>query len=1150
MISSRLAFFGVVFYLVSVDAIKLTYHIKEEQPNATLIGNIANDSNLRDFVSDEEFTRIQYSFLSQGNPYTQLFTVRNDTADLLVAKRIDRDVLCSFLETCLISIECVAKSNIGSFFLKIQLEIIVVDINDNSPEFVSDSAKLDISEGTPVGEEFSLPSAVDRDADVSYSVQSYQLISLDSGNNPFVLKTSVGKDNKVAVAIQLKDALDRETVDSYNFTLLAKDGGQPPKNGTLSLTVTVADLNDNYPVFEHAAYAVNISENTTASSVIVHLSATDKDIGPNGIVSYHFAARQPGSVLKLFELNPKTGNLHVKQSLEHEAGKSLTLQVEARDQGRPSKTSVTEVEVSVFDTHNDPPEIHINVFSSSGMAEISEFSEIGRVVAHIAVQDPDSGVNGIVQCSLTAEHFQLRGLDVDEYKVILVKLVDRESSDRHNVTVSCQDKGHPPIRVSANFIVKVLDENDNPPRFPLSTYYASIEENKPKGHIITQVKATDSDSGDNARISYSLLGNAGFQFVVDNEGRLKSNRSFDREEYSQIVAKVLAVDHGSVRLTATATVIITIKDVNDNPPVFSESIFYMSVPEGSPLGTPVGRLNASDGDENENAILMFQRDPFTDPKMPFVVYADGAVKTGDNLDRELQSRYEFRVEVADLGKPPLTSTARVVITVDDVNDHDPFIVFPNSSNNTISIPHTLAINTAFTEIVAYDLDDGLNQKLLFYVEGGNGSKLFRIGPTSGIIFVDAPFKESDINIYNLVVVTRDQGSPQRASQVELYIDVYYGNATMSPAPWHSSVNIITAFVLVGVTLLLGVAVVSAICLMRRNDRQRRNYSAKAEEQKVIANMKLYEGNRASLAKTSSDRLSDTDSEKKKKEVSFSLDEDNNISLSSSGFERGTETTDSLFTIPEDPSHEQSNKSGHRMGGNPFTSFQVHSSKDFVTNFRVNDDSGSDLSGDVSVSDSGKGCSDVEIQSHGGSSNVMENPDPCPSVPQKYHQPAYQQCKSSPVSFSTFYGSSPSPSLVISDVSTAPNVPKHRPSSQCLNSDSHKSAAPNYSVLHQNYLNAQRQNSSYRPHPRDPSYPNRDINGTYVKLKSHPHESEYMDMATPRVSGNCYHDDTTSEMTSAWDDATTTTSGSYTVDADELCDEIDKLFFSQCQDVIV
>ena len=901
MISSRLTFLSVLLYVTGGDAIKLTYHIKEEQPNATLIGNIANDSNLRDFVSDDEFARIQYSFLSQGNPYTQLFTVRNDTADLLVATRIDRDLLCSFLETCVLSMECVAKSNIGSFFLKIQLDIIVVDINDNSPQFVSDSAKLDISEGTPIGTEFSLPSAVDKDADVNYSVQSYQLMPLDSGSNPFVLKTSMGKDNKVAVAIQLKDALDRETVDSYNFTLLAKDGGEPPRNGTISLTVRITDLNDNYPVFEHASYAVNISENTTVSSVILQLSATDKDAGPNGIVSYHFAARQPGSVLRLFDLNPTTGNLHVVQSLEHEAGKSLTLQVEARDQGRPAKTAVAEVEVSVFDTHNDPPEIHINVFSSSGMAEISERSEIGRVVAHIAVQDPDSGRNGIVECSLTAEHFQLRGLDVDEYKVILIKLVDREVLDRHNVTVSCRDQGTPPIRVSASFIVKVLDENDNAPKFPFSTYYASIEENKPKGHVIAHVKATDSDVGENARISYSLLGNSGFQFVVDNDGKLMSNASFDREEYSQIVAKVLAVDHGSVKLTATATVIITIKDVNDNPPVFSESVFYLSVPEESPPGTPVGRLNATDNDENENAIMMFQRDPFTDPKTPFVVYADGTVKTGDRLDRESQNRYEFRVEVTDLGKPPLTSTARVVVVVTDVNDHDPFIVFPNSSNDTISIPHTLSIDTAFTEIVAYDLDEDSNQKLQFYIEGGNGSKLFRIGSTSGIVYVDGDLKESDVSIYNLVVVTRDQGSPQRASQVELYIDVFYGNATATAAPWHSSVNIITAFVLVGVTLLLGVAVVSAICLMRRIDRQRRNYRAKAEEQKVMSNMKLYETSRAPSSKASSDRLSDSDSEKKKKEVSFSLDEDNNISLSSSGFERGTETTDSLFTIPEDPS---------------------------------------------------------------------------------------------------------------------------------------------------------------------------------------------------------------------------------------------------------
>ncbi|KAL8605282.1 hypothetical protein ACOMHN_031222 [Nucella lapillus] len=683
-----------------------------------------------------------------------------------------------------------------------------------------------------------LPTAVDADTGANHSVQNYRLLT---SNSPFRLQTEGdGAGGEINLWLALRQGLDRETIPSYRLLLVARDGGTPVRSGTLTVHVKVGDVNDHAPVWDQGQHAVNVSEVTAINTTIVTLTASDADTGENGVLTYRFTPLQPDNALGLFALHHTTGQLRVARSLDIYAGETYTLEVEARDSGTPFKSARTDVIIRVLDTHNSRPEIILSVFGEDNVSVLSEFSELGRVVAHIAVEDPDKGLNGIVVCQVRADHFQLQAMDVRQYKVILSRPLDREARDTHVVTVRCEDNGSPPLMATRTFTVQIKDENDESPVFTQTLYQANVRESRAGSDVrnvyVTTVTASDRDLGENGRLSYRVLNDPRHEFTIMANGTVLAVRGLDREQGdSQRYLRIVAHDHGKIENSATATLVLHVLDVNDNTPHFTHPspIFYVT--EGASVMSYVGNVSATDDDAEENAIVLFRMHPRYEGRVPFKVITDGVIKTNATLDRELRDRYEFAVVAYDLGRPALSSTVSVTVRVMDENDNSPIFLFPSPHNNTISVPHTLSPNTAVTALSAYDVDVGRNRELVFSRDGRNGTKFFDVTPRSGEVILVRALTEQELGEHVLAVVVHDLGFPtQLANQTLLYIHVYRGNQSALAAGSDSTVfrNTVLVVVMVAVTVVLSVTVVVAMLLMKRNDRQRRLYRAKEEEIKV------------------------------------------------------------------------------------------------------------------------------------------------------------------------------------------------------------------------------------------------------------------------------------------------------------------------------
>uniref|UniRef100_A0A8D2M2Z5 Cadherin domain-containing protein n=1 Tax=Zonotrichia albicollis TaxID=44394 RepID=A0A8D2M2Z5_ZONAL len=295
--------------------------------------------------------------------------------------------MCGESETCSVSFEALVHNPLNVFHVEVSLE----DVNDNAPSFRKAVLDLEIGEWTLAGARFPLEMARDADAG-SNSLLSYQLTSNPSFS--LALKENPGASKQPELV--LEGVLDREKQSSFELVLTAVDGGEPSRSGTIQVRITVADLNDNPPVFSKTLYEARVAENLPAGSLVLQVRATDADVGSNGQVSYSFGD-VPDDVLLLFNIDSDSGEVTTAGPLDFEEKSKYIFGLEARDGG--GLTSHCQVQIYIMDENDNAPEITILSLSSP----VPEDAPTGTVVALLKVRDRDSGENGQVMCELSGE---------------------------------------------------------------------------------------------------------------------------------------------------------------------------------------------------------------------------------------------------------------------------------------------------------------------------------------------------------------------------------------------------------------------------------------------------------------------------------------------------------------------------------------------------------------------------------------------------------------------------------------------------------------------------------------------------------------------------------------------------------------------------
>ncbi|XP_068182502.1 protocadherin alpha-8-like [Antennarius striatus] len=650
----------VAVLLWSVVSAEIRYSLSEEVNEGTVIGNIAKDLG----IDKNTLKARKYRIVSpSADP---LFHVNQNDGILYVSRKIDREEVCAQSSTCLINLKTVLENPLEVHYVEVE----VMDINDHSPVFAEEEKKLDVSESVLPGARFQLKPSRDPDSG-SFSVQKYRL----SLNDHFRLEVKDrGKDGKIPILVVQK-SLDREAAGSHSLVLTAQDGGKPPKSGNMNILINVLDVNDNAPVFTEDVYSVMLNENVPVGTTVIQVNATDLDDGLNGEVIYSFSNSMNQNVLNLFNVNPSTGQVTIKSSIDYEEEDQYVIEIEASDKGFAPLTTEKSVIIKIVDINDNAPEIEVTSFSSS----IPEDSRPGTTVALISVNDLDSGLNGKVICSMDENvPFMLTPSTKDKmYSLVTKSPLDREKQSQYDLTILAKDAGQPPLSSEKTISVVVSDVNDNSPEFSLSPYTFYVTEGNDAGVSVFSVKASDRDENDNALISYHILRDGSkdskitsFLNINSENGEILALKSFDFETLKTFQFQVVATDGGTPSLSSNVTVNVFILDQNDNAPVILYPVSsngsaegVEEIPRNVNAGHLVTKVRAYDADIGYNGWLLFSLQEVTDHSLFGLDRYTGQIRTLRSFTETDEAEHKLVILVKDNGNVSLSATATVIVRV-------------------------------------------------------------------------------------------------------------------------------------------------------------------------------------------------------------------------------------------------------------------------------------------------------------------------------------------------------------------------------------------------------------------------------------------------------------------------------------------------------
>ncbi|GBP84748.1 Protein dachsous [Eumeta japonica] len=648
---------------------------------------------------------------------------------------------------------------------RVPVTIKITDINDNAPEIIDPREDVvSVREEQPPGAEVARIKAIDRDNGENSTVVYSILNERDyDGLNMFSIDSKTG-------VIKTSTVLDHDERSIYRLTVVATDGGKPPKKTIRQLKVEVLDLNDNRPTFTSSSINFKIREDIAIGQIVGVISCCDNEIDENVITenaqkhkSYLLmpltSDYSPGS----FEIDRRTGALVVARQLDREMQDEYRLEVRALDTSatnNPQSSAVT-IKIEIEDVNDNPP----LWLTDPIIVEVSEVTPVGVNVYNFSVIDPDLGPNGEINFKIISSipsATNIFTLDPLTGILTLSSTLNYELTKEYWLVLEATDRAlNLSERMSTAVTVHIIvtDENDNFPIF-VSEQKISVSLNALSGTFY-QALAIDEDSGDNGRISYYISsGNDHTYFSMEYDtGKLSLSKKYaldiGRIRPRQYKLNITASDHGiPFPKQSQMTLIISLQESRNIPPRFAEPYYKTNISEDIRPGSFVIRVTAKSSRNNLTYLI-----PHGVAYGKFIIDEKrGTITTKEKIDREERDVYIFPVYVTDDNTRKSANNfdiTTITINILDVNDNPP--TFKTGSCYPLTVPENNEIEIIHT-VTAIDKDIGANSLLSYSITSGNIGNKFSINVSSGQLTAKALDRETQSR-YILTITAYDHGSP-------------------------------------------------------------------------------------------------------------------------------------------------------------------------------------------------------------------------------------------------------------------------------------------------------------------------------------------------------------------------------------------------------
>lgn len=627
------------------NASSYTVSISEATETGTYIFQLLATS-----ADSAHFSAITYLIVGGDN---NTFQVDSNTGMLTLQAPLDYEVLTS--HQLVVRAESLANPELQT---DVPVEVNVLNVNDHTPIFSRGSYEVSVRAMAAEGAYVTTVRATDEDSGalgvVSYTITDIQLLQT------FTVERLTGT---IFTRTRLNGL-------PYQFTIEARDGGEPARIGHVNVTVHVTDVGGARPVFTMQQYSVAIAESSDMQPrEVEQVYATDSDTNSSQLVYFI----ESGNTGHSFTID-SDGFIRTQGILDREERARYQLLVVVSDGMLEANVNVS---IDVLDVNDETPLFMLSSYVQSVSESVQEGVELLRVTA----ADRDEGSNGHVTYRFQ-EDSTLFTVDADSGAISLRagQALDYERTNRtFPLTVVATDGT---FSSTAQVILRVQDENDNPPVFdPTTTTTISVMENQPSLTPLLQVSATDADSAANALIRYSLSGDvrAMDSFGISKEtGSLYTTRRLDREVQQNYQLSINATDSGSPSRSDTMIIAVKVLDVIDDPPIFSQGTYGSYITGRLPANSTIVTLEASTRDNVTQSSLCYNVVPGGNASLFALDQSSGVISAVSFLDPVVhEGEYLFSVEVQHQS---LSSSVpvRVIIATDDGNPRlRPFTVHFN-----------------------------------------------------------------------------------------------------------------------------------------------------------------------------------------------------------------------------------------------------------------------------------------------------------------------------------------------------------------------------------------------------------------------------------------------------------------------------------------
>ncbi|XP_046544855.1 protocadherin Fat 4-like [Haliotis rubra] len=588
------------------------------------------------------------------------------------------------------------------------LDIILNDVNDNDPVFGATFTKIPVVESINVTTGIQMISATDADFGVNADL-TYVIVS-GNVDNTFIINPSG--------MLILDKPLDAETLSAYTLTISATDGGILSRSGETTVLVEVTDV-DEHPIdvigLVNGAVNTSVDENAVLGTHVYQIVAQDLDISSQ--LTYVITSGNDGTFLIY------NGFITLLKLLDRETKDLYVFSVNVSNQ--INDTVAMELTIVVNDVNDNDPKFNQTLYSF----ELHDGVTVGASVGTVNVSDLDIGTNAKIDLTI------MGGNDGDVFELdgntIKTKgTVDYTTQKQYTLDVRASDNG-PTIRSSKTAVIISILQNLVIPEFGPNSLSITLDENTVVKTPITDLNATVSGANEDDLVYSIQNGNTNNSFHIhESTGEVYIAGQLDFEATQQYNLVIQATRRDNSSSTDTITLDIIITNLNDNPPIFSMPVYEMTTPEGSNVGTTVGQVVVSDGDGGTLGQVTMAMSPSSGSTDFTFDPVSGYLTVAVVTEYSRQGVYYMAVVATDGGSPARSSTAVVVVKVEDTNNHT-----PEFSDTVYSFPviETMPVNDEVYTVRATDADAGLNAKLTYQITSGNDAGVFVIDAETGVL---------------------------------------------------------------------------------------------------------------------------------------------------------------------------------------------------------------------------------------------------------------------------------------------------------------------------------------------------------------------------------------------------------------------------------